>query len=104
MKLSEFRATLKLLRKQCPTSCAVRVVRRPMKRYAGLTSFNGRSYLIVLSSTQDRAGQIDSLIHEWAHILAIEQAFRHEGPWGKLYAHVYDTYDKEIAPTIKVNR
>jgi hypothetical protein len=99
MKTREWRALIRNLRKHFPVSGTVTVRRRPIKRNCGLTTFDGCDYSIRINSNQPRTGQIDTLLHEWAHVLAIEQAYRHEGPWGVLFAEIYSDWTKNFETT-----
>ena len=96
MNNTEWRALIRRLRKHFPVAGRVSVRRCPAKSYCGITRFDGNNYSIRIDSTQPRAGQIDTLLHEWAHVLAIEQAYRHEGPWGTLYASIYDAWVRDF--------
>ena len=60
-----------------------------MRCHCGKTEFNGRDYLIFVDSVQDDRGQVDSLIHEYAHVLAIEAAYGHGDSFGVAYAKAY---------------
>jgi hypothetical protein len=96
MNNSEWRALIRKLRKKFPVSGSVSVIRYPAKKVCGTTTFNGRDYRIRINSDQPRTGLIDTLLHEWAHVCSIEQAYRHEGPWGSLYASIYDSWTKDF--------
>ena len=96
MKTSEWRALIRKLRKHFPVQGTVTVVRYPVNCDCGLTTFDGSNYRIRVNSKQPDAGLVDTLLHEWAHVRAIQQAYRHEGPWGVLYAEIYDAWTRNF--------
>ena len=96
MKTCCWRSLLRKLRKHFPVQGTVKVIRYPVNCDCGLTTFNGRNYRIRINSNQPDAGLVDTLLHEWAHVCAIEEAYRHEGPWGVLYAEIYDTWTRNF--------
>jgi len=68
----------------------VAVIRRPCKKFEGSTRLNSiGDYTIYVNSDLEWSGQVDTLIHEWAHVLAIEEAFEHGDSWGLKFAEVY---------------
>lgn len=93
----EWRRLIRFMRKRHPIAQPVRVVRIRVVRdgdYA-LTTFNGRSYRLRIKSNQEYGGQVDSLLHEWAHIRAIEEAYAHKGRWSEIFGEIYDTWESE---------
>jgi hypothetical protein len=97
MNTKEWRKLIGMLRKTFPVNGKVIVRRYPMKKTCGITRFNGSGeYRIGVGSNQPRVGQMDTLIHEWAHVLAIQQAYTHDGPWGVLFAEVYDSWSRDF--------
>ena len=96
MKTREWRTLIRRLRERFPVQGTVTVLRRAVKCDCGLTTFNGNDYRVRINSDQSDQGQIDTLLHEWAHVCAIEQAYRHEGPWGVLYAEIYDAWTRNF--------
>jgi hypothetical protein len=99
MDTGQWRALIRTLRNHFPVEGHVAVRRYPMKKNCGLTTFDGNDYHVRVNSDQPDAGQIDTLLHEWAHVRAIEQAYRHEGPWGVLYAEIYEAWAHGFEPT-----
>lgn len=89
MRTQQWRALLKHLRCTFPVDGIVHVRRYPSKNYQGSTRFDGRCYYVRIDSKQDYCSQVDSLLHEWAHVCLIEQAYKHEGAWGAMYAKIY---------------
>jgi len=92
MNTTEWRALIHNLRKRFPVSGTVTVRRYPSKRLCGATTFDGRNYCIRVDSKQPRIGQIDTLLHEWAHVYAIEQAYTHGGPWASIFGEIYTAW------------
>jgi hypothetical protein len=99
MNTHDWRALIRKLRKHFPTDGKVVVCRRPTKLDCGVTTFNGNDYRIRVNSNQPKTGQVDTLLHEWAHVLAIDQAYRHEGPWGIIFAELYSAWVKKFEAT-----
>jgi hypothetical protein len=81
------------LRTRFPIEGRVKVRRHPIKKDCGSTNFDGTDYVIAIDSEQEWGGQVDSLLHEWAHVLAIEASYRHSDEWGVIYARLYNTID-----------
>jgi hypothetical protein len=67
-----------------------------MANDSGITVFDGRDYRISINSNQDEAGQVDAILHEWAHALAIEEAYKHSEPWGSMYSKVYEWWERHF--------
>ncbi len=65
---SKWRSLIRDLRKRFPVESPVRVIRMSVKGDPGLTTFNGRSYRVRIQSNQDWGGQVDAILHEWAHV------------------------------------
>jgi hypothetical protein len=95
MTTTKWRSLLKYLRTAFPVGCQVEV-RRCNRKECAVTIFDGRTYRIRINASQDTRGQQDSILHEWAHVCAIEQAYRHEGPWGQIFASIYESWSKEF--------
>lgn len=94
MTTREWRSLIHELRTHFPVQGTVTVVRRPVKCDCGLTTFDGSNYRIRVNSNQEDQGQIDTLLHEWAHTLAIDEAFEHRGRWAELHGIIYDAWCK----------
>ena len=90
MSTYEWRALVRKLRKHFPLSLEIIARRRRMKRACGVTTFNGYNFRIYIDSGMCREGQVDALIHEWAHARAIDQAYSHCDAWGMNYVELYD--------------
>ena len=94
METKEWRRLIKWLRATFPLSFPLTVKRAPSKRNHGVTSFDGNTIHIRVDSTQDHAGQIDTILHEYAHALAIDDAYTHKDNWGRLYAAIYTAMEQ----------
>jgi len=99
MKTSKWRALIRRLRKHFPVEAAVSVCRRPVKCDCGLTTFDGRTYRIRINSDLSEQAQIDALLHEWAHVAAIDEAYRHRGRWATVHGEIYDAFCRNFAPS-----
>jgi len=97
MNTADWRILTRWLRATFPVSMPVLIRRWPMKRQAGMARFNGCDYRICISTLQDEAGQKDTLLHEWSHVLAIEEAYQHQGRWAEFYGKVFHGWEKEFA-------
>ena len=93
LNIKRWRTLTRNLREQFPMDCHVEVRRRPLKKECGNTIYDGRKYVIAVDSSQDWDGQVDTLVHEWAHVLAIESSYRHSDEWGVFYAKVFEVID-----------
>ena len=94
MTTVEFRKLMKWVRKQCPIDTPVNVRRYPCKKRCAITRFDGSRFFIRIKSDQDRQGQIDALLHEWAHAGAINNSYKHEGEWPVIYGAIYTAWDR----------
>lgn len=101
MTTTEWRALIRQLRKRFPIDGVVVVIRRKMKCNCGLAvfkGFDGYRYRICVDSDQTLQGQVDTLLHEWAHVCAIEEAHGHRGCWGRWHGDIYDSWTKDFQP------
>ena len=94
MKTREWRALIRKLRKRFSVQGTITVLRRKVKCDCGLTTFNGCDYRVRINSDQSDQGQIDTLLHEWAHVCAIEEAYGHRGRWATLHGEIYHAWTK----------
>jgi hypothetical protein len=92
MTTRKWRALIRVLRKhpELAIEGKVSVRRRPMKEYCGHTVFDGVNYQITIDTRIDAQTQAETLMHEWAHVVAIDAAFKHGKEWGEIYAKVFD--------------
>ena len=100
MELTQkWRALIRKLRKHFPVAQEVIVRRRHLygKNTAlGLTAFNGTSYWVRINANQSWSGQVDALLHEWAHVRCIEEAYNHGSHWATSYGEIYNTWCKDF--------
>jgi hypothetical protein len=96
MNTTKWRALILFLRTKWPISCPVVVRRYPSKKVCGRTVFDGGRFRICVSTLQDGGGQKDTLLHEWAHAYAIDQAYHHDARWGAIYSDIYSTWEKDF--------
>jgi len=85
MKTKEWRALIGKLRKNFPIENKIEIRRYPCKKHAGTTTFDGNKYRIRINSNQSISEQTDTLVHEFAHVLAIDAAYSHEWSWKMMY-------------------
>ena len=93
-KHNYWKELLKLLRKNFPIERSVSVHRLKILKNNGVTTFKDNSFIIYINSEQSSEGQIDSLLHEWAHVRAIDEACQHKGRWGELHGEIYEIWEK----------
>ena len=96
MDTKKWRKLIRNLRKHFPVESPVRVVRMNVKGDPGITTFNGSSYRVRIQANQEWGSQVDTILHEWAHVCAIEQAYRHAGPWASIFGEIYTAYTKDF--------
>lgn len=97
----EFYAFIRYLKQHIPhpRGKVIRVRTRIMATCYGTTNMDARTVRITVSPDQEHDAAIDSLIHEWAHMLDCkdlrdERREEHRQSWGKHYATVYQHYWK----------
>lgn len=95
LETKEFRKILRKLRINFPTGRNVIVRRRPMTKLDGKVESSGNEFFLTINSTQSRTVQLDSLVHEWAHIIVIERMedWTHSQLWGVKYAEIYTCWE-----------
>lgn len=91
MKTQEWRALLRQLRKAFPVATPV-IVRKRVKFDCAGTYFDGYRYHVTIRKKQTDTELVDSILHEWGHVLAIEDAYQHDGPWAVKYGKVYQEW------------
>lgn len=99
MTNKRWRALIRFLRARSPTRFPVRVVRRPYRRLCGWTTLESDYFLIHVSTEQDSQAQVDTLLHEWAHAKAIDEAYAHRGRWGEIHGEIYDAWVEDFNET-----
>ncbi len=104
MKTCDFRKVIRALRKNFPVSGSVEVRRLPMEGNPsplGRAGFSGKYFKIHINSDQSSEIQYDSILHEWAHVCAIDRAHSHDATWGVIYADIYDTIVEKLRITVE---
>lgn len=94
MDIKLWRNLLKMLRQNFPTIRPVVVKRVNKKDSESTTFFDSHQYNIYISTNQSVSAQIDSLLHEYAHAKAIDEACQHHGRFGSLYGEIYQAWEK----------
>jgi hypothetical protein len=86
MTITKWRQWVKAVKRAYPIDTPINVRRCRMKKNFGITSFNGRVFNIRIDSSQEDAIQVDTLLHEYAHAAAIDEAYNHNEAWGVVYS------------------
>ena len=89
MKVKEWKEILRKFRTSFPVESPVEVRRNPCKKYNGSTRFDGKKFLVQIDSDLSSDQQIGTLIHEWAHIMTIEDGYKHGVTWATNHSKVY---------------
>jgi len=99
MKLTAGQKWLRIiawLRRNFPASSPVYVQSIPMKGMHGCTTSEAEYFQISIHRNQSIALRIETLIHEWAHVLswfgAETHLDDHSAEWGLAYARIYRTF------------
>jgi hypothetical protein len=83
-----------MLRKNFPTERPV-IVRRVKKKTSESTLFfDSAMFRVYISTNQSAEAQIDAILHEASHVLAIEESCRHEEIWSKYYGKIYSKFEQ----------
>lgn len=98
MTTKEFRQIVAWLRKTFPVSSPVVVKRYPAKKNHGMTRYDGRKFYIRIDSNQETSGQLDTLLHEWSHAVAMDEAYSHKERWAQIYGLIYTAFEKADDP------
>ena len=96
MTTSRWRTLIRSLREHFPVTGKVTVSRRPVQCDCGLTTFNGRGWRIRINANLSDVAQIDALLHEWAHVFAINEAYEHRGRWATVHGEIYDAWTRDF--------
>jgi predicted SprT family Zn-dependent metalloprotease len=110
MTTKKLREMMRILRRNCPPDMPVRVVRRPFKTTkvgklkvieCGYALSLKSSYRIVLNSSLTPTEQEETLLHEYAHVIAFprqspSKVMEHDREWGIAYAKVWRAYLKPL--------
>jgi hypothetical protein len=91
----KWRKLLAWLRRNFPADYAVTVRTTPLKKHHGYTEYNGK-FQVKINRKQCLALRVETLIHEWAHVLtwfgAETHLDDHNSEWGLAYARIYRTF------------
>jgi hypothetical protein len=93
MKLLSFAQCLLRLKKFCPLSRPVRLELVPLLQRTGNVGeslVRSAEYILRIDSRMDEMTRIDTLLHEWAHLLSLRMEAEVHGPiWGVCHARCY---------------
>ncbi len=92
--------TIRWLRRNFPSNLPVRVRSERMVsfKYCGDTTYSedANNFKVRIRRSQSHSSKIDTLLHEWSHILtwfgAESEHEDHSGEWGLIYAKLYRTF------------
>lgn len=84
------------LKRECPTRrCRVVVRRVEMKEHGGTVESDKGGVITVTIRKQDTLiTQMDSLTHEWGHVLDYDRWKEHGRRWGRFHAGAYQVLEK----------
>jgi len=89
--------TINWLRREWPARYPVKVRSMPLKGLSGDSSFRARQFRIRINRKKSYSERIDTILHEWAHVLTWFGAGRaedHSDEWGLWYAKLCRAWDK----------
>ena len=94
---------LKRLRRTCRVSRTVRVYLRAAAYCAGaeVDGFadedrKSGDYVIFVSTKGRKLGNVlETLCHEWAHVMDYDTRNWHDDHWGRCYSQAYQCYEQE---------
>ena len=95
MDTKEFRSIVAWLRKTFPVSMPVVVRRSKSKKNHGVTRFDGGRFLVRINSRFERAVQIETMLHEWGHVVAMDNAYSHGDYWSQIYGKIYTAWETQ---------
>jgi Zn-dependent peptidase ImmA (M78 family) len=85
-----------LLKKTYP-DYRISVRRQKMKDYHGRWyKKDDGTYVILINRKDSQSVQMDTLLHEWAHVITDGLTTEHTVAWGMEYAKLYQLYEKEV--------
>ena len=96
-QLQKWLRTINWLRREFPPRYPVRVRSRPLKDYSGDCSLRAFYFEIRINSKKPFTERIDTILHEWAHVITwfgAGQAEDHSDEWGLWYAKLYRNWDE----------
>ena len=111
-RFSQYRALLRLLKKECPSAFPVCVRRIRLTKLEGRCWKQGKKFYIQGDKDLCESRAMDVLVHEWAHSrawnLRLENAvddaafnkLAHDADWGVAYAEIYAVYEQAFTSTV----
>lgn len=94
--LQKWLRTIAWLRREFPAQRNVYVRTKKLKDDDGFTRF-WRSFFIDIHPNRSLSIKLDSLLHEWAHVLTwfgAEKEEEHSGEWGLCHAKILTAFKK----------
>lgn len=96
-KAQKWLRTINWLRREFPSRYPVTIRSKPAKKGSGDSDFRGRRFYIRINSRKPYSERIDTILHEWAHVLTWFGAGRaedHSDEWGLWYAKLYRNWER----------
>jgi hypothetical protein len=92
-QLAKWKRAIGELRRECVGPVPIKTVRRCklVNKTAGLCHQWPTHCSIYINNNLDLQAALDTLIHEWAHVLVSPINLEHGPAWGVAYAHCYRT-------------
>lgn len=84
---------VKFLKINYKTARPVYIRRVKNLKDSGYTYFDEAKITIKVKTSQSWDGQVDTLLHEYAHAYAIDQACQHAGSWGDIFGKIYQSWE-----------
>lgn len=97
---TQWKRIVKLLRDKHPPGRRVFIHVYPIRKKRAICgecwkSNCGKLFHVFVRRNQSIASRVDTLVHEWAHLLAWDApGSDHNRAWGEAYARIYRTLEK----------
>ena len=94
-----YRKVVRFLKKNCESLFPVSVRRLKLKdEFDGDCQFKDDHFLIRINRNLPEHEAIETLLHEWAHVIAWDRCTsdEHCDEWGKAYSRIYRAFLKEF--------
>lgn len=81
------------LRKTLPTKKKTIIKRVKMKDHGRTTVSDRGTITVTIDKTESISEQMETLIHEWGHVLEFDRWRVHGPQWAKYYAIAYEAWE-----------
>jgi len=89
----EWRRLVKWLKSAFPLQLPIYIRRKKKLKDFGYTYFDGNTIHIEILIDKSFDTMKDSLLHEYAHAVALSEVYSHKGCWGTLYGEIYQKWE-----------